>query len=155
MNPLIKIINIVALMIVPLLGTWGLSKTVATPAQPVFAPPAAMAPAAAPVAAVVVVRKFYFDTGKVDMPADAAADVAAIVAAAKDKPAAKIVISGYHDATGNAQQNADIAKQRAMNVRDAIKAGGVADDRFDLQKPAVTEGSGDNKEARRVEVSVK
>jgi len=66
-----------------------------------------------------------------------------------------IVISGYHDATGNAQQNADIAKQRAMNVRDAIKAGGVADDRFDLQKPAVTEGSGDNKEARRVEVSVK
>jgi len=89
------------------------------------------------------------------MPADAAADVAAIIAAAKDKPAAKVVISGFHDATGNAQQNEDIAKQRAMNVRDAIKAGGVADDRFDLQKPAVTEGSGDSKEARRVEVSVR
>jgi len=89
------------------------------------------------------------------MPADAAAACAAIIAAAKYKPAAKVVIAGFHDATGNAQQNEDIAKQRAMNVRDAIKAGGVADERFDLQKPAVTEGSGDNKEARRVEVSVR
>jgi len=156
-NPLIKIINIVALMIVPLLGTWGVAKVAAPSALPVINTPAmqAAAPAAAPVMAVVVVKKFYFESGKTELPADAAADVAAIVAAAKAAPAAKVVISGFHDSTGNAEQNAEIAKKRAMNVRDAIKAGGIADDRYDLQKPVVTEGSGDNKEARRVEVSVK
>jgi len=156
-NPLIKIINIVALMIVPLLGTWGVAKVAAPSALPVINTPAmqAAAPAAAPVMAVVVVKKFYFESGKTELPADATADVAAIVAAAKAAPAAKVVISGFHDSTGNAEQNAEIAKKRAMNVRDAIKAGGIADDRYDLQKPVVTEGSGDNKEARRVEVSVK
>ena len=67
-----------------------------------------------------------------------------------------MTISGYHDATGNLEQNQELAKQRALAVRDAIKAGaGVGDERFDMKKPIVSEGSGaTDAEARRVEVSV-
>ena len=38
---------------------------------------------------------------------------------------------------------------RAIAVRDHLKAQGIAEDRFDLVKPVVTEGSGNEAEARR------
>ena len=164
-NPLIKIINIVALMIVPLIGAWTLNKTpvaqapvpvsiaTAPAALPAMAP--AMAPAAAPVAVLAVeVVKIYFDTGKADLPADGAKSLDGIVAKAKANGAAKVAISGFHDATGSVEQNQELAKQRAMKVRDALKAAGVAEDRVELKKPEQTQGSGDEKEARRVEVRV-
>jgi K(+)-stimulated pyrophosphate-energized sodium pump len=158
-NPLIKIINIVALMIVPLL-TWHAVKPAEAPKAAVSAPAAATAaaapaaaPAPVPVAVMVGVVKFYFDTGKADLPADAKAKVDEI--AAKAKSGGKVVISGYHDASGNLEQNQELAKKRAFAVRDAIKAAsGIADDRFEMKKPEVTTGSTDPAEARRVEVSV-
>jgi K(+)-stimulated pyrophosphate-energized sodium pump len=159
-NPLIKIINIVALMIVPLL-TWHAVKpaepaktAVAAPAA-VTAPAPAVAPAAAPAAAPVAVGivKFYFDAGKADLPADARAKIDAIVP--RVKAGGKVVVSGYHDSTGNLEQNQELAKRRAFAIRDAIKAAaGIGDERFDMKKPEVTTGSADNAEARRVEVGV-
>jgi K(+)-stimulated pyrophosphate-energized sodium pump len=115
-----------------------------------------VAPAAAPAAAPAVgaeVIMIYFDTGKASLPADGASLLAPAIAKAK-AGTAKVVISGFHDATGNLEQNQELAKQRAFAVRDAFKAAGVADDRFELKKPELTQGSGDNKEARRVEVRV-
>jgi outer membrane protein OmpA-like peptidoglycan-associated protein len=112
----------------------------------------AAAPAAAPAAAADMV-KLYFDTGKADLPADAKGKLDAIVA--KAKAGGKVVISGYHDATGNFEQNQELAKKRAFAVRDAIKAAaGIGDDRFDMKKPEATTGGPDNAEARRVEVRV-
>jgi K(+)-stimulated pyrophosphate-energized sodium pump len=186
-NPLIKIINIVALMIVPLLGAWGIGKVAATPPAapmksisaaatqtapitapapavvapaatvPVVAAPATATPASAPTMAKdapLAMKNFYFETGKADLSGDAAKDVEAIVAAAKASASAKVVISGFHDASGNLDQNQALAKERAFKVRDAIKAAGIADDRFELKKPELTTGSGEPKEARRVEVRV-
>jgi outer membrane protein OmpA-like peptidoglycan-associated protein len=101
----------------------------------------------------VGIVKFYFDTGKADLPADAKAKIDAI--AAKVKAGGKVVISGYHDATGNFEQNQELAKKRAFAIRDAIKAAaGIGDERFDMKKPEVTTGGPDNAEARRVEVGV-
>ena len=62
------------------------------------------------------------------------------------------MVSGFHDSTGNAQVNEEVSKQRALAVRDALTALGVAADKIELRKPEVTEGSGNNAEARRVEV---
>jgi len=154
-NPLIKIINIVALMIVPLLTIHGPKSAEAPKVAP--APMAATAPAAvsapAPATAAAGVVKFYFDTGKADLPADAKAKVDEVVA--KAKAGGKVVISGYHDATGNFEQNQELAKKRAFAIRDAIKAAaGIGDERFDMKKPEVTTGGPDNAEARRVDVSV-
>jgi K(+)-stimulated pyrophosphate-energized sodium pump len=65
----------------------------------------------------------------------------------------KAVVSGYVDATGNAAQNAEIAKQRALGVAAQLKALGVPDDRIELQKPADIQ-AGNGPMARRVEVSL-
>jgi len=108
---------------------------------------------AADAASVLVengVVKFYFATAKAELAAganEALADVVKGVAEGK-----KAVISGFHDATGDAALNAELAKQRAFAVRDALKTLGVAEDKIELKKPEETTATGSNAEARRVEV---
>ena len=52
-------------------------------------------------------------------------------------------------------KSAELFRQRAMAVRDAFKAAGVAEDKIDLQKPTdITAGSTSAAEGRRVEVSL-
>ena len=64
-------------------------------------------------------------------------------------------VSGFHDASGNAAANAELAKQRAVAVRDLLVVAGVPAERIVLEKPAVTTGGADSREARRVEVTVR
>ncbi|MCP2040076.1 outer membrane protein OmpA-like peptidoglycan-associated protein [Neisseria sp. HSC-16F19] len=96
------------------------------------------------------VVKFYFATGSSNLAEGANEALADVVAGVADGK--KAVISGFHDSTGNAEINAEVSKNRALAVRDALIALGVAEDSIELRKPEVTEGSGDNAEARRVEV---
>ena len=105
-------------------------------------------------AASVVVEngivKFYFASGKADLATGAPAalaDVAKGVATGK-----KAVVSGYTDASGDPAKNAELAKQRAFAVRDALKAAGIAEDKIELKKPDATTATGDAAAARRVEV---
>jgi outer membrane protein OmpA-like peptidoglycan-associated protein len=113
------------------------------------------AQAAADAASVKVengVVKFYFASGKTAVAAggnEALADVVKAVAAGK-----KAVISGFNDPTGDAAKNAELSKQRAFAVRDALKALGVGDDKIELKKPENTTAAGSNAEARRVEVTI-
>ena len=131
----------------------------------------AIQPARAPVAAAVVaapeavilpvidvasiklengIVKFYFATGKADVAAgakEALADVANAVASGK-----KALVSGYHDATGDQAVNEELAKQRAISVRVVLVTLGVPEDKVELKKPEALQGTGDNAEARRVEV---
>ncbi len=66
----------------------------------------------------------------------------------------KIGITGYTDKTGNQDVNIELAKKRAVGVRDALKAAGVAEDRITMQPPIFVDigKDGADAEARRVEI---
>lgn len=148
---------VVGTVVVKRVGASGATKPAATAvANSAPAAPAADAAAAAADEASVRVEngvvKFYFATAKADLAGganEALADVVKGVAEGK-----KAVVSGFHDATGDAALNAELAKQRAFAVRDALKALGVAEDKIELKKPEETTASGNNAEARRVEVAL-
>ncbi|MDL9997795.1 sodium-translocating pyrophosphatase [Variovorax sp. J22P240] len=176
-NPLIKIINIVALLIVPLVvkfhaGDAGAmaphaapppATAPAAPAAPAVVPPApaAAAPAAVPVAAADSgpsikteggVVKLYFATSSAEVPAGSSEALVDIVKAVQSGN--RVLVSGFHDASGDPAKNAELAKQRAMAVGAALKLAGVPDDKVELAKPAETTAGGPPAEARRVEVKV-
>jgi K(+)-stimulated pyrophosphate-energized sodium pump len=208
-NPLIKIINIVALLIVPLMmsihgkapsaavaapvaavaAAAGAAATAAAPAA--VAPVAPAAEAAKPAAAVDAgaaaaaatagataaksdeamalaakaaaesasvkvengVVKFYFASGKADMPKEGSAALKDIVAGVKAGKTA--AISGYVDASGDPAKNAELAKQRAKAVRDLLLLSDVPEKQIELKKPAdITAGATSAAESRRVEVTL-
>ncbi|MDD2180116.1 OmpA family protein [Acidovorax sp. D2M1] len=152
---------LIALVISVVVGTVVVKRLGAkAPAQPaaVAASSAPAAPAVAVEADIASVRvengvvKFYFASAKAELAAganEALADVVKGVAEGK-----KAVVSGFHDATGDTALNAELAKQRAFAVRDALKALGVAEDKVELKKPEETTATGSNAEARRVEVTL-
>ncbi|HEU4622170.1 MAG TPA: OmpA family protein, partial [Burkholderiaceae bacterium] len=70
----------------------------------------------------------------------------------RDDASKRLTISGYHDATGDADKNMELAKARAQAVQQALEASGVSADRIDLRKPQTTTGGANEQEARRVEV---
>ena len=130
------------------------------------APAAAVAPAAVAAAPGVVIMitedaasvvveggvvKFFFAPGKAELAPGANEALGDVVKGVVDG-GKTAVVSGFHDATGDAAVNAELAKQRALAVRDALKALGVAEEKVELKKPEATQGSGSNAEARRVEV---
>ena len=96
------------------------------------------------------VVKFYFASGKSDLAKGGNEALAEVVKGVK--AGQKAVISGYHDSTGNLAQNQELAKKRAFSVRDALVALDVPAEQIELKKPEQSAGSGNNAEARRVEV---
>ncbi len=97
------------------------------------------------------VVKFFFASGKTELGQggeQALADIIAGVKAGK-----KAIVSGYVDSTGNAAQNAEIGKKRAIAVGDLLKASGVAEDKMELKKPDDIK-AGTGAQARRVEVTL-
>ena len=152
---------LIALVISVVVGTVvvkrvGASGAAAQPAPAVAAD--AAAPAAVAMADEASVRvedgvvKFFFASGKAELAAGANEALADVVKGVAEGKTA--LVSGFHDATGDAAMNAELAKQRAFAVRDALKGLGVAEDKIELKKPEETTATGSNAEARRVEVAL-
>jgi len=99
--------------------------------------------------------RIYFELGSATLPADASAILVRVADDARANAGKVVQISGYHDASGDAAQNAELAKNRALAVRHALEANGVAPDHLVMDKPIVATGGTDAREARRVEVRLR
>jgi outer membrane protein OmpA-like peptidoglycan-associated protein len=98
------------------------------------------------------VVNFYFASGSADLAPGAAEALAAVIKGVEG--GRKAVVSGFHDTTGDAAIHEQLAKKRAETVRDVLVGLGVPADKVDLQRPAITAGSGNDAQARRVEVKL-
>jgi K(+)-stimulated pyrophosphate-energized sodium pump len=150
-NPLIKIINLVALLIVPVIAMVWADKT---PPKPAAAPaPTVVAVPVPVVIAVGVPMRVHFESGSDAISAEGKRIVEGYAAALKANSGIKAELSGFADPTGDAAKNLELAKQRAMAVRDALVAAGAPQGQVELVKPSeVIIGQGGDVDARRVNI---
>jgi outer membrane protein OmpA-like peptidoglycan-associated protein len=112
------------------------------------------ASAAAP-SMVRVISQVYFEPGKAEPPPDVLMLLRPAIRAAMAMEGSKLVISGYHDGSGDAAANAELARRRAMTVREVLTAAGISEQRIELARHVVAVGSTDPNEARRVDVTLR
>lgn len=98
--------------------------------------------------------KIYFAVGAATLDEADKGVVAKTMEALATNSNAIVLLSGFHDQSGDPAHNAELAKQRALSVRDALVAGGVAMERVKMRKPESTVGTGSAEEGRRVEIRV-
>jgi len=123
------------------------------PAASDAAPAAETAAPAAGADAVPAPFQVFFATGDSALDAGAQAAIGKAVAYLQAHADHKVALSGYVDATGNADHNAELAKQRAQAVAKALTDAGVAPERIALHKPTtITEGAGADQQGRRVDI---
>jgi outer membrane protein OmpA-like peptidoglycan-associated protein len=155
-------------LLIALLAIWLLSKVFGHREAPIeqTTPPAAAEPAPQPAPVEPTPTDtgpvmgapsaaLYFDVGSADLPADSTGGLEPIVAYLKANPSTTAVVSGYHDPSGDAAVNAELARNRALAVQNALEGAGIEAARINLEKPVVTTGSGSADDARRVEVTIR
>ncbi len=98
------------------------------------------------------VVNFYFATASADIAPGAAEALAIVIKGVENGK--KALVSGFHDTTGDPALNEELAQKRAQTVRDVLVGLGCPPGQVRMEKPAVTAGSGNNAEARRVEVKL-
>jgi outer membrane protein OmpA-like peptidoglycan-associated protein len=157
-------------LLIALVALWLLSRcmgpkeTVTEVVETVPAPVIESAPAPEPMPAPAVeaapaaglpLANYYFEVDQFALPVAREGSLEAVIEYLKANPTAVASVSGYHDPTGDAAHNEELAKKRATAVKDAMTAAGVPDSQIEMVKPIVTTGSGDMAEARRVEVAIR
>jgi outer membrane protein OmpA-like peptidoglycan-associated protein len=96
----------------------------------------------------------YFESGSAALQPDAEPALVETVKALAADPGKRVLLSGYHDASGDPALNAELAKQRAKAVRAALLVAGVPLNQVLLRKPESAMGTGTEREARRVEIRI-
>lgn len=95
----------------------------------------------------------FFAMGQSALDTKAQAQVQAAAAWLSAHADVKVALSGFVDATGSADVNAELAKQRAQAVAKALTDAGVAAERIEMRKPqTITDSTGADEQARRVDI---
>lgn len=97
--------------------------------------------------------KVYFDTGDANIDSADREQIASVAQAARDTER-EVTITGYTDHTGDQGTNEELAKNRAMAVREALVNEGVREDRIVMDPPRSVTGTGTDVEARRVDIDM-
>lgn len=129
-----------------------LAPTVAPFEPPTLAPSAIVLNAVPAFRAEEGMVKFFFAPSKTDLAPSAAHALQDIVTAVQQGQ--RVQISGFHDETGNARLNTELAKKRAQVVHKRLVDLGAPASAIVLKKPAVASDTNDHAEARRVEVAL-
>ncbi len=108
------------------------------------------APATRPPGATLSV---HFATGKAALDAEAVRLLKGFAPAMRTGTN-PLDVTGFADRSGNRAANVELAKRRAIAVREALLAEGVPADRVRLKPPLDVTGPGTDREARRVEIAV-
>jgi outer membrane protein OmpA-like peptidoglycan-associated protein len=96
--------------------------------------------------------KVYFATDSKDLDDEAKKVITTVQEALKKDPT-KLFITGFTDKTGDENFNAELAKNRAIAVKDALVAAGVKEEGIELRKPEFITGAQNDQEARRVDIN--
>lgn len=100
------------------------------------------------------VARIYFEPDQAWPSGEVGPKLAPVLTRLKAEPATKALVSGFHDRRGSVEKNAALANRRAQGMRRVLIREGIAADRIVLAKPQQTQGTGPDREARRVEVTV-
>ena len=98
------------------------------------------------------VVKFYFASGRADLAFGAGEALDDL--ARRLTPGHSLAISGFHDASGDAEKNAGLANMRALAIRNALRKAGVKTEQMKIEKPQQMTADSSSAEARRVEVKL-
>jgi outer membrane protein OmpA-like peptidoglycan-associated protein len=106
----------------------------------------------APTAAAALPLSLHFDVSSADLsPADQQSLTA--VAQAITQNGTHVDITGYTDPTGNHAANVELAKNRAVAVRNALESAGVPAAQINMKPPSDITGAGSADDARRVDLT--
>ena len=96
----------------------------------------------------------YFGSGDVSIDDEDRRKIANVAQSVRGQDCA-VEITGYTDRSGDEEQNLEVAKDRAVAVRDALVAEGVSEAKIVMDPPTVVTGTGTDAEARRVDIEVR
>lgn len=116
-------------------------------------------PAQAPLAEEIAAQgeplaSIYFEPGNAELARDSGGAIQKVKESMEADADQIVLISGFHDPSGDPEKNLLLARERALSAKAALLLAGVPEERIVLRRPEEIPGVLDLQEARRVDLRV-